>query len=504
MVAPLPRRRRARGRARPRARERLRRAAASEVAGAARRRRAHARRSTRSGSACGGSTATSRSARRGSSPRTRRRPASSTSRLRSLAEGLRVVTVLLHPYMPASTEQAARRARVSRRRRLDARARSAPGRAAAQRRRARAAVPEARSDRVIDTHTHLDTATGDDAELVADARARPACARMLTIGMDGASCRAALAAAEALPAGVRGDRPPSQPRDGLRRRRPGRAASAGRPPALPRRSARPGSTSTATARRAPTRSAPSPRRSSSRASRQAAGHPHARGRGRHARHARASSADGAARDPALLLHARPAGRVPRPRLVDLLRRQRHLPEVRRAARGRARGSRGPPARRDRRAVPRRPRPCARSATSPRTSSHTAARRRRARAASPTRSWRRRSSATPPSCSAGERPSLPVAAEPAPPARVRGPPEARRSARTSSIDSNILGVIARAAELGPDDVVLEIGGGLGVLSEHLARARARTSTSSRSTARSSRRCATRSTRTPTPRCTSPTR
>jgi 16S rRNA (adenine1518-N6/adenine1519-N6)-dimethyltransferase len=36
-----------------------------------------------------------------------------------------------------------------------------------------------------------------------------------------------------------------------------------------------------------------------------------------------------------------------------------------------------------------------------------------------------------------------------------------------IDSNILDVIARAAELGPDDVVLEIGGGLGVLSEHLA-------------------------------------
>jgi 16S rRNA (adenine1518-N6/adenine1519-N6)-dimethyltransferase len=36
-----------------------------------------------------------------------------------------------------------------------------------------------------------------------------------------------------------------------------------------------------------------------------------------------------------------------------------------------------------------------------------------------------------------------------------------------IDSNILDVIARAADLGPDDVVLEIGGGLGVLSEHLA-------------------------------------
>jgi 16S rRNA (adenine1518-N6/adenine1519-N6)-dimethyltransferase len=36
-----------------------------------------------------------------------------------------------------------------------------------------------------------------------------------------------------------------------------------------------------------------------------------------------------------------------------------------------------------------------------------------------------------------------------------------------IDSNILGVIERAAELSSDDVVLEVGGGLGVLSEHLA-------------------------------------
>jgi 16S rRNA (adenine1518-N6/adenine1519-N6)-dimethyltransferase len=36
-----------------------------------------------------------------------------------------------------------------------------------------------------------------------------------------------------------------------------------------------------------------------------------------------------------------------------------------------------------------------------------------------------------------------------------------------VDSNILGVIERAAELGPDDVCLEVGGGLGVLSEYLA-------------------------------------
>jgi 16S rRNA (adenine1518-N6/adenine1519-N6)-dimethyltransferase len=36
-----------------------------------------------------------------------------------------------------------------------------------------------------------------------------------------------------------------------------------------------------------------------------------------------------------------------------------------------------------------------------------------------------------------------------------------------VDSNILGVIGRAAELDAGDVVLEIGGGLGVLSEYLA-------------------------------------
>jgi 16S rRNA (adenine1518-N6/adenine1519-N6)-dimethyltransferase len=36
-----------------------------------------------------------------------------------------------------------------------------------------------------------------------------------------------------------------------------------------------------------------------------------------------------------------------------------------------------------------------------------------------------------------------------------------------IDSNILGVIDRAAELARQDIVLEIGGGLGVLSEYLA-------------------------------------
>src|SRR6476469_8687828 len=36
-----------------------------------------------------------------------------------------------------------------------------------------------------------------------------------------------------------------------------------------------------------------------------------------------------------------------------------------------------------------------------------------------------------------------------------------------VDSDILGVIERAAELRGDDIVLEGGGGLGRLSEHLA-------------------------------------
>ncbi len=36
-----------------------------------------------------------------------------------------------------------------------------------------------------------------------------------------------------------------------------------------------------------------------------------------------------------------------------------------------------------------------------------------------------------------------------------------------VDSNILDVIGRAAELGRNDIVLEVGGGLGVLSEYLA-------------------------------------
>ena len=51
---------------------------------------------------------------------------------------------------------------------------------------------------MIDSHTHLDLCEPPDAELVAAATA-VGVRRILTVGIDGASCRAALAAAEAFP-----------------------------------------------------------------------------------------------------------------------------------------------------------------------------------------------------------------------------------------------------------------------------------------------------------------
>jgi TatD DNase family protein len=51
---------------------------------------------------------------------------------------------------------------------------------------------------VIDSHTHLDACEGADAELVATA-VDAGVSRILTIGTNGASCRAALAAAEDFP-----------------------------------------------------------------------------------------------------------------------------------------------------------------------------------------------------------------------------------------------------------------------------------------------------------------
>ena len=51
---------------------------------------------------------------------------------------------------------------------------------------------------MIDSHTHLDSCEPDNAELVAAAEAAGV-QRILTVGMDRASCRSALVAAEAFP-----------------------------------------------------------------------------------------------------------------------------------------------------------------------------------------------------------------------------------------------------------------------------------------------------------------
>lgn len=51
---------------------------------------------------------------------------------------------------------------------------------------------------MIDSHTHLDSCAPPNSELVAQA-ARAGVRRILTVGMDGASCRSALAAAEDFP-----------------------------------------------------------------------------------------------------------------------------------------------------------------------------------------------------------------------------------------------------------------------------------------------------------------
>jgi TatD DNase family protein len=51
---------------------------------------------------------------------------------------------------------------------------------------------------VIDSHAHLDHCSRDEADLIADAE-RAGVRRVLAIGMDGASCRATLAAAEGFP-----------------------------------------------------------------------------------------------------------------------------------------------------------------------------------------------------------------------------------------------------------------------------------------------------------------
>jgi 16S rRNA (adenine1518-N6/adenine1519-N6)-dimethyltransferase len=72
-------------------------------------------------------------------------------------------------------------------------------------------------------------------------------------------------------------------------------------------------------------------------------------------------------------------------------------------------------------------------------------------------------ANPPTTDPGDLPTQPTLRR----LRAFGVRPKRDLGQNFLIDSNILGVIERAAALDPADVVLEIGGGLGVLSEHLA-------------------------------------
>ena len=89
--------------------------------------------------------------------------------LASLAEGLRAVSVLLHPYMPGERREAAPGARCARGRRTPCSVCGARERAAGQ--PLEPLFPK-RSSWVIDSHTHLELCEPPDAELVAAAMER--------------------------------------------------------------------------------------------------------------------------------------------------------------------------------------------------------------------------------------------------------------------------------------------------------------------------------------------
>ena len=176
---------------------------------------------------------------RGAGRRARRRAARRSPR------GCACVTVLLHPYMPASTEQAARRRSGSPRLALRRRARLGAGSGDPRRRRSSRCSRSSR--RAAATRASARDRLPHPPRLLRAAERRAA--RAARRGRRAADahrrhgrrlCRAALRAAEAFPqvcAAI--GRHPEQ-RDRLRRRRPGRARGARRARALRARSARPG------------------------------------------------------------------------------------------------------------------------------------------------------------------------------------------------------------------------------------------------------------------------
>ena len=495
------------GRARTRPRGRVRRPVASDVARAHRPRRAHAgaRRDLAARAAAEPLRRGAGAVAAGQGRRARR--ASSTACCARWPRACASLAVLLHPWLPADVRASCSTALGAPRPLARRRARCGAGAAAARSARSSRCSPSSSpAARVIDSHTHLDACEPPDDGAGRRGRARPGVTRILTVGHGRRD------------AAARRSRPPRR-FDEVRAaigRHPNHAtgfgdadlaelARARARTRAARRSARPAWTSSATrAPRADQERAFHAQIELARATGQAARHPHPRGGGRDARDAARPRRRPRGR-PALLLDARPPRRVPRAGWWISLRRQRDLPGARRPRRRRRARPRRPPARRDRRAVPH-------AAAGPQgaqpagaTSSHTARFVAERRGQCATRSSRRvvernaREALRLVSATPAARPS-PACAACASSACARSATSARTSSstRTSSASSSA----PRSST--PGDVVLEIGGGLGVLSEHLAPRARRTSTSWRSTARSCPRCATRSTPTRTRRCTSPTR
>ena len=394
--------------------------------------------------------------------------------LATLAEGLRVLTVLLQPWLPGDAERllaALGTPDVA----LEA-AQLGARRVGARRSRSSRCSPSSRRTRrrVIDSHTHLDSCEPPNAELLAAARGRRRAPD--PHGRDGRrACRSATMAAERFPeVYVAVGRHPN-PAEGFDDRVDRAAARVRRARALPgdRRDG-PGLLPRPRAAGRPAAGLRRADRARARA-RQAARDPLARGRGRDARDA-ARARRRRARDPALLLDARPARRVPRAAAAGGSRSRGTSPTRAPAIwppRPSASPTTGCSSRPTRRTSRRRP--CASERNQPAFVVHTARFLAERRGVDVRRARGRGRAQRGASSSAGEgggartgdgRAARAHAAEPAAHARARRAPR-RDLGQNFLVDSNILGVIERLAELEPADVVLEIGGGLGVLSEHLA-------------------------------------
>ena len=225
-------------------------------------------------------------ARRGSSPRTERRPAELDDDAALARRGPARRHRAAHAVHPASrpSKLLAALGDAADRRSRDAALRRAARRAAGRRSSRRCS----RSRDVIDSHTHLDRGPAPDGRARGRGARRAGVTRILTIGMD----------ARVLP---RRAAPPPRPTrevfaaigrhpneaDRLRRRRspPSCASSPRHPRCRGDRRDRPGLLPRLRAARRPGARVRRPDRARARG-RQAAGHPHARGRGRHDRHAR--------------------------------------------------------------------------------------------------------------------------------------------------------------------------------------------------------------------------